>query len=71
MWSAVAGRIAGFKQAVAAAKKVAPEMVEIYGEGVWQRLKDLESTAWREGKITEVFYWRLVKEYVRELKKTG
>lgn len=69
MWSAVASRIAGLKQAVEAAKKVAPEMIEIYGEDVWQKLAALETKAWQDKKITEFFYWRLVKEYVRGLKK--
>lgn len=71
MWSAVARRIAGLQQAMRAAKKVAPEMIQIYGEGVWLRLTDLESKAWQEGKITEYCYWRLVREYVRDLTKLG
>ncbi len=69
MWSALARRVTGLQQSVRAAKKVAPEMIEIHGEGVWLRLRDLESKAWQEGKITEYYYWRLVGEYVRDLTK--
>ena len=50
MWSAVASRIAGLKQAVEAAKKVAPEMIEIYGDDVWQTLAALESKALQDKK---------------------
>jgi hypothetical protein len=71
MFSEVRSRILSLRNAVSSAKKVSSEMVAQHGETVWQRLSDLEASAWSKGAYTEFVYWKLVREYARDATKSA
>jgi hypothetical protein len=71
MFSKVRNRISGVRNAVSNAKKTSSQMVAQNGEAVWQKLSDLEASAWSRGAYTEFVYWKLVREYARDASKSG
>ncbi|MBS4083230.1 MAG: hypothetical protein KGZ73_06745 [Rhizobiales bacterium] len=62
-------RVRGIRAYVKNAKKAADEIVDQYGERAMTRVGELEDQALSKKGILEFFYWKLVREYVRDIEK--
>ena len=62
-------RVRGIRAYVNNAKKAADEIVDQYGERAMARVAELEDQARNRRGILEFFYWKLVREYVRDIEK--
>jgi hypothetical protein len=62
-------RARGIRAYVKNAKKAAQEIVDQYGDRAIARVGELEDQARTKWDIMEFFYWKLVREYIREAQK--
>lgn len=69
MLSAFKRRIAGIRAELGTAKQTADEMLKIHGDGVWAKFVELERAAWRRSALTEFLFWKMTREYAREIQK--
>ena len=69
MFSALKRRIARIRAELGTAKRIADEMLQIYGDGVWNKFGELEQAAWRRSAFTEFLFWKMAREYAREIQK--
>ncbi len=69
MLSQIRKRIAGLRAQLDASRRTADEMLDLYGDGVWQEFKKLETSAWQRSAFQEFIYWKLTQEFAREKAK--
>jgi hypothetical protein len=62
-------RARGIRALVKNAKQAAQEIVDQYGDSAMTRVGELERQARGNKKLLEFFYWKLVREYIREAQK--
>lgn len=62
-------RARGIRAHVKNAKQAAEEIVDQYGESAMTRVGELERQARDNKKYLEFFYWKLVREYIKEVQK--
>jgi hypothetical protein len=62
-------RVQGIRAQINNAKQAAEEIVDQYGDSAMTRVSELEDQALGNKKLLEFFYWKLVREYIRESKK--
>lgn len=71
MLSQIKKRIAGLRAQLDASRRTADEMLDRYGDGVWDEFQKLESSAWNRSAFQEFIYWKLTHEFAREKAKNS
>jgi hypothetical protein len=71
MLSQIRKRIAGLRAQLDASRRTADEMLDRYGDGVWDEFQKLESSAWKRSAFQEFVYWKLTQEFAREKAKNS
>lgn len=59
----------GIRSLVKNAKQAAQEIVDQYGDRAMTRVRELEDQALSNKGFLEFFYWKLVREYIRDVQK--
>jgi hypothetical protein len=72
-WSAalkyLVEKVRGIRALAKNAKQAARELVDQHGDSAMTRVSELGDQARGSRKFTEYFYWKLVREYIREIQK--
>jgi hypothetical protein len=69
MLSQIRKRIVGLRVRLDASRRTADEMLDQYGDDVWNEFQKLESSAWKRSAFQEFVYWKLTHEFAREKAK--
>ncbi len=62
-------RARGIRALVKNAKQAASEIIDQYGDGAMTRVGELGDEARSKRGVVEFFYWKLVREYIRDAQK--
>lgn len=62
-------QVRGIRRMAVEAKQAAARMIEEFGDEAEQRIEDLASKSLAGRQISGFCYWKLVREYVRDLRK--
>jgi hypothetical protein len=72
-WSAalkyLVEKVQGVRALAKNAKQAAQELVDQYGDSAMASISELEDRARGSRKFLEYFYWKLVREHIREIQK--
>ena len=60
----------GIRGLVKNAKQAAQEIADQYGDRAMTRVGELEDQARGKKEILEFIYWKLVREYIRDIQKS-